>query len=802
MTKKSDAPAIRFKGFSDAWEQRKFSDITFPAGEKNRDNLPLESYSITNEHGFVPQDEKFENGGTMREADKRMYYIVSPSSFAYNPARINVGSIGYQNIGKNVIVSSLYEVFKTSEDVDDRLLWHWLKSPDFQKLIMQLQEGGVRLYFYYDKLCMGEVSLPSLEEQRKIGKLFDTLDNLITLHQRKFEKLTNVKKSMLEKMFPQNGSSYPEIRFKGFTDPWEQRKFDEVFDCTVPNNTLSRAELSYDEGTVLNVHYGDVLIKYGSVLDVQKDDIPRIPHRCREDFNGALLQDGDVIIADTAEDETTGKACEIGNLQGSAIVSGLHTMVCRPRNRMALGYLGYYLNSNAYHHQLLPLMQGIKVLSLSRSNIQKTSVSYPIAVKEQQLIAYYFSQLDNLITLHQRKCALLFSHFQALISMMFTISTFSWEQRKFSELVQIERGGSPRPIDDFITDTPNGLNWIKIGDAPTQGNYITKTAEKIRPEGLSKTREVHPGDLILSNSMSFGKPYIMGIDGCIHDGWLLIRNTYGVFDLTFLCHLLGTPQMLSQYRSLAAGSTVNNLNKELVGNTVVTIPSITEQRVLGDYLEQLDNLITLHQRKCISFTGRAGRLISTVNKKRITSSWEQRKLSDLIIEYKETVDSDCTLPVLTSSKTEGVVLQEEHFGRVQNHDITGYNILPRNYCTYRNRSDGVDFTFNINRCCDKGIISKFYPVFYGNNSDIFFISMVLNYCDEVVREIAYTCTGTGQKVLSFLDLQKMNIRVPSYDEQKKISQYFEQLDNLITLHQRELEKLQNIKKSMLEKMFV
>lgn len=194
-------PEIRFKGFTDPWEQRKFSDITFPAGEKNKDNLPLESYSITNEHGFVPQDEKFENGGTMREADKRMYYIVSPNSFAYNPARINVGSIGYQNIGKNVIVSSLYEIFKTSDDVDDRLLWHWFKSPDFQKLIWQLQEGGVRLYFYYDKLCMGEVSLPSLEEQRKIGKFFDTLDNLITLHQREFEKLQSIKKALLEKMF-------------------------------------------------------------------------------------------------------------------------------------------------------------------------------------------------------------------------------------------------------------------------------------------------------------------------------------------------------------------------------------------------------------------------------------------------------------------------------------------------------------------------------------------------------------------------------------------------------------------------
>ena len=182
-------------------------------------------------------------------------------------------------------------------------------------------------------------------------------------------------------------------------------------------------------------------------------------------------------------------------------------------------------------------------------------------------------------------------------------------------------------------------------------------------------------------------------------------------------------------------------------------------------------------------------------------AWEQRKLSELIIEYKKTVGSDCTLPILTSSKTEGVILQEDHFGRKQNHDITGYNILPRNYCTYRNRSDGVDFTFNINRCCDKGIISKFYPVFCGNNCDIFFISLVLNNSNEVVREIGYTCTGTGQKVLSFLDLQKMKIRVPKYEEQKRIASYIDTLDNLINLHQRKFEKLTNVKKSMLEKMF-
>ena len=243
-------------------------------------------------------------------------------------------------------------------------------------------------------------------------------------------------------------------------------------------------------------------------------------------------------------------------------------------------------------------IEGSTIKRLYNDNILNTAITLP-SVEEQQKIGAYFENLDNLITLHQREFVFLCKEKIEIIRYIKN----TWEQRKFSDLVQIERGGSPRPIDDFITDSPDGLNWVKIGDAPAQGNYITKTAEKIKPEGLSKTREVHPGDLILSNSMSFGKPYIMGIDGCIHDGWLLIRNTYKVFDLTFLCHLLGTPQMIIQYKSLAAGSTVNNLNKELVGNTVVTIPTIKEQRVLGQYLETLDNLITLHQRKPNFYTG-------------------------------------------------------------------------------------------------------------------------------------------------------------------------------------------------------
>lgn len=173
--------------FTNAWEQRWFSQITYPAGEKNRDNLPYESYSVTNEHGFIPQNEQFENGGTMATADKSMYYIVTPNSFAYNPARINVGSIGYYEKPENVIVSSLYEVFKTTADVNDRFLWHWFKSGAFQKMIEQYQEGGVRLYFYYDKLCMCSIPMPTTEEQARIGAVLDNLDHLITLHQRKLK---------------------------------------------------------------------------------------------------------------------------------------------------------------------------------------------------------------------------------------------------------------------------------------------------------------------------------------------------------------------------------------------------------------------------------------------------------------------------------------------------------------------------------------------------------------------------------------------------------------------------------------
>ena len=383
-----------------SWEQRKLGELVDRVVRKNTNNESTLPLTISAQYGLVDQITYFNNRVASRDVSN--YYLVLNGEFAYNKSTSDgypFGAVKRLDLYEKGVLSTLYIVFapKKEQQIDSDYLTVFFDTDRWHKGVAERAAEGARnhglLNISAEDFFDIDLSVPKdIVEQKQIGAFIRQLDSLITLHQRQpFSHSTPDISLSVQLIHP------------FYTSSWEQRKFDEVFDCTVPNNTLSRAELSYDEGTVLNVHYGDVLIKYGSVLDVQKDDIPRIPHRCREDFNGALLKDGDVIIADTAEDETTGKACEIGNLQGSAIVSGLHTMVCRPRNRMALGYLGYYLNSTAYHHQLLPLMQGIKVLSLSRSNIQKTSVSYPIAVKEQQLIAYYFSQLDNLITLPQRK---------------------------------------------------------------------------------------------------------------------------------------------------------------------------------------------------------------------------------------------------------------------------------------------------------------------------------------------------------------------------------------------------------------
>ena len=195
----------------------------------------------------------------------------------------------------------------------------------------------------------------------------------------------------------------PKLRFKGFTDAWEQRKLGDVL-ISLQNNSLSRADLSFEQGIAKNVHYGDILVKFGEVIDVKTELLPMIVDKVIiAKYKSSFLQNGDVIVADTAEDETVGKCAEIAGLSDEIVISGLHTIPYRPLQKFASGYLGYYMNSASFHNQLLPLMQGIKVTSISKTALQNTDILYPKSATEQAAIGKYFSCLDNLITLHQRK---------------------------------------------------------------------------------------------------------------------------------------------------------------------------------------------------------------------------------------------------------------------------------------------------------------------------------------------------------------------------------------------------------------
>ena len=391
-------------------------------------------------------------------------------------------------------------------------------------------------------------------------------------------------------------SRVPRIRFKGFEEDWEQRKLGEIADKVVEKNF----QLQERDVFTNSAEFG--IIDQKDFFDheiVNKNNIGGYYIVSPNDF----VYNPRISVTAPVGPINRNKLCKRG------IMSPLYT-VFHPRN-MNETFLEFYFRTNKWHKFME--YNGDSGARSDRFSI-KTELFYAMTIpfpshKEQSKIGICFESLDDLITLHQRKLEKLKIIKKSMLENLFPQNgektpkirfsgfTKDWEQRKLGEIVVIERGGSPRPIEKYITESNDGLNWIKIGDAPVQGRYITKTSEKIKKSGLSKTRQVFPGDLILSNSMSFGKPYIMGIEGCIHDGWLVIKNKNNVFDLKFLCHMLSTEYLFNQYKMFVAGSTVNNLNKELVGNASVRFPKMLEQRKIGKHLESLDHLITLHQSK-------------------------------------------------------------------------------------------------------------------------------------------------------------------------------------------------------------
>ena len=312
--------------------------------------------------------------------------------------------------------------------------------------------------------------------------------------------------------------------------------------------------------------------------------------------------------------------------------------------------------------------------------------------------------------------------------------------------------------------------------------------------------------------MSFGRPYILAIDGCIHDGWLAIRDTEKRFDLKFLCTLLGTDNMLSQYKAMAAGSTVNNLNKELVGATTVSYPVMDEQVKLGEFFDGIDHLITLHQRKCDEtkqlkkfmlqkMFPKNGEKNPKIRFEGFTDDWEQRKVGEVTKELLDYDNFSSGLPLLTSSRS-GLMYQSEYRGNATTeNENTLFSVVPLNACTYRHMSDDSTFHLNINTL-EKGLVSKEYPVFQENESNLKFIVQYINSSNSFTKFCTEQKKGGTRTRLYYKTLCEYKLMMPSIKEQNKTANFFDTLDHLITLHQRKCEKLKELKKYMLHNMFV
>lgn len=388
----------------------------------------------------------------------------------------------------------------------------------------------------------------------------------------------------------------PAIRFAGFTGEWEKRKFSDAF-AFLQNNTLSRAELSDSGDGAKNIHYGDILVKLGECINVSIEPLPVITDKKTiNKYRSSHLQNGDVVIADTAEDETVGKCSEIMGANGETIISGLHTIPCRPTESYAEGFLGHYMNSSAYHDQLIPLMQGIKVTSISKRSLQTTEVKHPKDSAEQSSLGSFFLNLNTLITLHRRKCELLETLKKSMLEKLFPKEgklvpelrfagfTGEWEWRNFGNIasrmceLSTERSLPRVEYEDIISERGVLNKDIKLKNCHKAGirfDHQNVLYGKLRP--------------YLHNWLL---PDFTGI--AVGDFWVLLPQ--GI-DRSFLFALIQSSRF-DNVANQSTGTKMPRADWKLVSKSKFLVPIASgEQHQIGRFIYLIEECITLHRRK-------------------------------------------------------------------------------------------------------------------------------------------------------------------------------------------------------------
>lgn len=315
--------------------------------------------------------------------------------------RGTIGQISYIPIGsrykKYVISQSQFRVRLNEDSVNPHFVASYFLSPKGQSFLLEKKgHTGVPALAQpttnFKKLC---IPLPSLPEQDRIVNAFEDIDDLISSLEKQISKKKAIKQGAMQELLT------GKRRLPGFSGEWETFVFGDLFDF-IPNNAFTRAQLS-DSGKVKNIHYGDILTKFGAYISADSNEIPYIEREIdlSRFAEKSYLQSGDIVIADTAEDDTVGKALEVINVE-CPVLAGQHTLLCRPKANFAEKFLGYYLNAACYHDQLLPFIVGTKVSSISKASIAQTRLVVP-KYEEQQAISCILSDMDDEITELEQK---------------------------------------------------------------------------------------------------------------------------------------------------------------------------------------------------------------------------------------------------------------------------------------------------------------------------------------------------------------------------------------------------------------
>jgi len=384
----------------------------------------------------------------------------------------------------------------------------------------------------------------------------------------------------MENVSSSNGlEKRPKLRFPGSDEPWKAEKLSDFAERVTRKNTNNETSLpltiSSKDGLVDQISYFNKTV-------------------ASKDMSGYyLLKNGEYAY---------NKSYSVGYDFGSVKrldrydMGALSTLyICFALKKHDSDFIKAYFDSLKWYREIYMISaEGARnhgLLNVPTDEFFDTKHYIPMDLAEQRKIANFMIALERRIVAQQSLVDNLKKYKRGVVSKVFSEIERECSTIRLGDYVSIHRGGSPRPIDAYITDDTDGINWIKIGDTSADDLYITRTREKIVPSGAKKSRRVFQGDLILSNSMSFGRPYILQIDGCIHDGWLLIRDENNVFEKRFLCYYLGSDNVIAQYKRFAAGSCVNNLNSELVGNVEICCPPYRTQQKIANMLTVLDSRI-------------------------------------------------------------------------------------------------------------------------------------------------------------------------------------------------------------------